>query len=64
MLAFLQGDSGGPLMCLNSQTGNWLLKGLVSFGENYCFLHHKPNVYTDVQFYTDWIESHMVSTAT
>jgi len=46
------GDSGGPLM---SQIGSkWYLSGIVSFGTNECD-SSLPGVYSNVQFFYDWI---------
>jgi len=47
-----QGDSGGPLLYVyNDKT---YLVGLVSWGEG-CALYGYPGVYTDVNYYRDWI---------
>jgi len=51
------GDSGGPMMCMNTHTGNWAVRGVVSFGERFCPTIHNPNVFTEVQFYYDWIQN-------
>uniref|UniRef100_W8BF55 Trypsin zeta n=1 Tax=Ceratitis capitata TaxID=7213 RepID=W8BF55_CERCA len=44
------GDSGGPLVCNKSLTG------IVSWGIE-CALPRLPGVYTDVAYYSDWIDS-------
>uniref|UniRef100_A0A0A1WI80 Trypsin eta n=1 Tax=Zeugodacus cucurbitae TaxID=28588 RepID=A0A0A1WI80_ZEUCU len=44
------GDSGGPLVCNN------LLTGIVSWGIE-CALPRLPGVYTDVAYFSDWIEN-------
>ncbi|KAJ6638727.1 Trypsin-1 [Pseudolycoriella hygida] len=49
-----QGDSGGPLVCDN------VLTGIVSFG-NGCAFPYFPGVYTDVQYYKDWIKQNASS---
>jgi trypsin len=47
-----QGDSGGPLLYVyNDKT---YLVGIVSFGRG-CALYGYPGVYTDVNYYRDWI---------
>uniref|UniRef100_A0A3P9B9X9 Granzyme B(G,H) n=1 Tax=Maylandia zebra TaxID=106582 RepID=A0A3P9B9X9_9CICH len=48
---FCQGDSGGPLLC------DGLAVGVVSFNykEN-CSYPNKPNIYTDISKYRQWID--------
>ncbi|XP_005754663.1 trypsin-like [Pundamilia nyererei] len=48
---FCQGDSGGPLLC------DGLAVGVVSFNykEN-CSYPNKPNIYTDISKYLQWID--------
>ncbi|XP_067928262.1 MAM and LDL-receptor class A domain-containing protein 1-like [Watersipora subatra] len=58
------GDSGGPLMCADVSTGSWFLRGIVSFGENECLSLEKPNVFTEVIFYLNWIEEIRISDLT
>ncbi|XP_034387543.1 trypsin-like isoform X2 [Cyclopterus lumpus] len=48
---FCQGDSGGPLVCSGKAVG------VVSFNYNKnCSYPNKPNVYTDVSKYLEWIK--------
>jgi len=55
-----RGDSGSPLQCL-SPSGRWKLIGLVSFAFG-CARPKKPNVYTKVAAYLDWIKSYVNGT--
>lgn len=48
-----QGDSGGPLMFKNQQ-GQWMLAGIVSYGEG-CAQKGAPGVYTRVSSFVGWI---------
>lgn len=50
------GDSGGPLMMF-SQTKQWILIGITSFGEG-CARPSYAGVYTRVAVYETWIKSH------
>uniref|UniRef100_A0A0K8TW07 Trypsin eta n=1 Tax=Bactrocera latifrons TaxID=174628 RepID=A0A0K8TW07_BACLA len=45
------GDSGGPLVCNNRLTG------IVSWGR-YCAQPDLPGVYTNVSYWSNWIEEH------
>ena len=47
-----QGDSGGPLLYVYN--GTTYLVGLVSWGTG-CALYGYPGVYTDVNYYREWI---------
>ncbi|XP_031619828.1 melanization protease 1 [Contarinia nasturtii] len=50
-----QGDSGGPLMREDSQTGRYILLGLVSFGPRTCGVAAFPGVYSRTSAHLDWI---------
>ncbi|XP_052249271.1 uncharacterized protein LOC127857034 [Dreissena polymorpha] len=47
-------DSGGPLLCLDGQK-TWKLRGINSYVANYCNMTERPNVFTNVAMYLDWI---------
>lgn len=55
-----QGDSGGPLLV--SRSGSYVVAGLVSHGFG-CGRSGIPGVYTRVEAFTDWINSHADSTS-
>lgn len=49
-----QGDSGSGLFCRYSNTNQFFVAGLVSFGIK-CATPKLPGVYTSVPSYVDWI---------
>lgn len=51
----LKGDSGNGLIRFK---GNWIIEGIVSFGY-LCGLQGWPAIYTRVDAYLNWIESHV-----
>ena len=51
-----QGDSGGPLIC--AVNGQPVLVGVTSWGFG-CGSVNSPGVWTKVETYTSWIQSHM-----
>ena len=51
----LKGDSGNGLIRFK---GNWIIEGIVSFGY-LCGLQGWPAIYTRVDAYLIWIESHV-----
>lgn len=53
-----QGDSGGPLYCINKETPQRELVGIVSFGVSTCS-PSTAGVYTRVSAYKTWIDGKM-----
>lgn len=49
-----RGDSGGPLMLQIGQ--RWFAYGIVSHGPSKCGSKGLPGVYTNVSFFSVWIE--------
>ncbi|XP_028519391.1 ovochymase-2 [Exaiptasia diaphana] len=55
-------DSGGPLVCQN-QNGNWILQGIVSWGDEYCRKQYY-GVFTRVSSFITWIQNQKKSQPT
>lgn len=51
-----QGDSGSGLFCRHSNTNQFYVAGVVSFGIK-CATPKLPGVYTSVPYYVEWVES-------
>ncbi|OWF53862.1 Atrial natriuretic peptide-converting enzyme [Mizuhopecten yessoensis] len=51
-----KGDSGGPLVCKDTM-GTWKLVGVSSYVSSYCNWTARPNVFTDVRRYVNWINT-------
>lgn len=60
----LQGDSGGPLMCEDSDSGRYILAGIVSQGSDKCGEFHPythANRFARVSMATEWIHKTMIN---
>ncbi|CAK8690511.1 unnamed protein product [Clavelina lepadiformis] len=55
-IGFCHGDSGGPLLC-ETDEGRWYLAGVISWSMG-CALRRKPDVFSEVQYFIDWISLH------
>lgn len=55
------GDSGGPLMYKPPNQIYWYAVGIVSFGLQPCASDGVPGVYTNVDFFKEWIVSQIKS---
>ena len=52
------GDGGGPLIHKNLMTTQAIcLIGVSSFGPSSCYNYKKPDVFTKVGYFDDWIEA-------
>uniref|UniRef100_A0ABM5EU18 Inactive serine protease 54 isoform X2 n=1 Tax=Pogona vitticeps TaxID=103695 RepID=A0ABM5EU18_9SAUR len=49
-----EGDPGNPVVCQAEETGQWLLKGILTEGGARCY---GPFLYTKVSCYSEWIVS-------
>ncbi|XP_053331422.1 acrosin-like [Spea bombifrons] len=49
-----QGDSGGPFMCMDPDSSTYNVIGVTSWGEG-CGKYQKPGVYSNTQYYREWI---------
>ncbi|XP_041891557.1 ovochymase-2 isoform X1 [Corvus kubaryi] len=55
------GDSGGPLVCPSEEnSGFYTLHGITSWGLG-CGRKNYPGIYTNVEFFVDWIKSNINS---
>ena len=52
-----KGDSGGPLFIRELAGQPWTQIGIVSYGLEYGCGTNKPNIYTKVEGYLQWIEN-------
>ena len=52
-----QGDGGSPLIC-RDLSGSEIISGLSSFGY-ICGSNEFPGVYTEVSYFTEWIEDNL-----
>lgn len=50
------GDSGGPFVCQNT-AGQWVLHGVVSWGDPQCSSKNHFSVFARVSRLTDWIQN-------
>ncbi|XP_078492260.1 uncharacterized protein LOC100183060 isoform X2 [Ciona intestinalis] len=55
-IGICHGDSGGPLLC-EANDNKWYLAGVVSWSIG-CAERKKPDVFTNVQYFMDWINQH------
>jgi len=57
-IKYFVGDSGGPLACQRSDSCDWYLAGITSFGKG-CGLAGYYGVYTNVLNYDVWIRRNL-----
>lgn len=55
------GDSGGPLQCKNT-AGQWVVQGIVSWGDPDCSSSNHYTVFTRVSVFRKWIEDMLKDT--
>ncbi|CAN2388975.1 serine-type endopeptidase activity, partial [Pristimantis euphronides] len=46
----------GTLICQSASNSAWEVQGITSFGPNNCLVERKPQVFTKVSAYREWIE--------
>ncbi|XP_066430926.1 chymotrypsin-like elastase family member 2A [Eleutherodactylus coqui] len=49
----------GALICQSASNSAWEVQGITSFGPNNCFVERKPQVFTKVSAYREWVEDKM-----
>ncbi|XP_073446306.1 ovochymase-2-like [Dendrobates tinctorius] len=49
-------EAEGALICQSTSNSVWEVKGITSFGPNNCPVERKPQVFTKVSAYREWVE--------
>ncbi|XP_044132895.1 chymotrypsin-like elastase family member 2A [Bufo gargarizans] len=49
----------GALICQSASNSAWEVQGITSFGPNNCLVERKPQVFTKVSAYREWVEDQM-----